>query len=272
MRRASTVRATSGGDPLAAALTELDLQLLKRVCWLRAMTQVQLERLFPDVPERTLRYRTRQLHGLGLLGRTRPYRERGSAPFYLWPTNRADALVRGRPRPRRGERRPPNPLFLDHTTALGELYVVLATHAAAEEGLELVEFAREGEAREAFADADGGARAIAPDARVELRDARGRALSANVELDLGTMTHARLRVKLDGYFAHAASRAHDDAPPPPPVLFLTTSAARAERFDATVERLRDGAPASAQPRIASCDLARRLDALPRVFAALIAAA
>ena len=71
--------------------------------------QDQLGRLFPDVPERTLRYRTRRLHDLGLTGRTRPYRERGSAPNHHWPTRRADCLMRGDPTPRGGERRSQTP-------------------------------------------------------------------------------------------------------------------------------------------------------------------
>lgn len=73
--------------------------------------------------------RTRRLHQLGLAGRTRPYRERGSAPSHHWPTRRADCLMRGDPPPRGGERQQPNPLFLAHAAALTDLYIALATEA-----------------------------------------------------------------------------------------------------------------------------------------------
>jgi hypothetical protein len=77
-------------------------------CTHRVVTQAQLARLFPGVPERTLRYRTRRLHELGLAGRSRPYREQGSAPNHHWPTRRADCLMRGEPTTKGGERqRPP---------------------------------------------------------------------------------------------------------------------------------------------------------------------
>ncbi|MGH2741607.1 MAG: hypothetical protein ACRDN8_03795, partial [Thermoleophilaceae bacterium] len=70
-----------------------------------------------DVPARTLRYRTRRLHRLGLIGRTGPYRERGSAPYHLWPTRAGDAVARGGAAPRGGERREPSPTFIAHAAA-----------------------------------------------------------------------------------------------------------------------------------------------------------
>lgn len=45
------------------------------------------------MPPRTLRYRCNRLSKLGLLGRTRPYRERGSAPHHIWPTRRGEAMA-----------------------------------------------------------------------------------------------------------------------------------------------------------------------------------
>src|SRR4051794_40906936 len=190
---------TAASEPFNLQLSDLDLQLLDIVCGLRVVTQTQLERLNPGVPGRTVRYRTRRLHRLGLLGRTRPYRDSGSAPHHHWPTNRADALIRGERPARRGERRPPNPLFLAHGTALSELFAVL-TEAPR---IELVAFEREGAAREDFHDSEGQHRAIVPDARITLAVEDGRAVVGNVELDLGTMTHARLRKKLSGFLAHA---------------------------------------------------------------------
>jgi hypothetical protein len=69
-----------------ATLTALDRRLLALLGEQRELTQTQLERLLADVPARTLRYRTERLTRLGLLGRSRPYRDKGSAPFHYWPT------------------------------------------------------------------------------------------------------------------------------------------------------------------------------------------
>src|SRR5262249_40560959 len=113
----------------ASGLTETDRQLLDVLCAHRVVRQDQLARLLPKIPEGTLRYRTRRLHDLGLTGRSRPYRERGSAANHHWPTRRADCLMRGEPVPRGGERREPNPVFLAHATALTELYVAVVTDA-----------------------------------------------------------------------------------------------------------------------------------------------
>ncbi len=62
-------------DPGGVALAGLDRRVLEVLCEHRVMTQDQLARLFPDVPERTLRYRTRRLRDLGYAGRTRPYED-----------------------------------------------------------------------------------------------------------------------------------------------------------------------------------------------------
>ena len=219
---------TGRGDALAA-VTEFDRRLLGLLSAHRVLTQSQLERLYPEVPVRTLRYRTARLDALGLLGRSRPYRERGSAPFHLWPTRRADAFVRAGPVPGGGERSEPNPLFLAHTAAVSELYVALVTRADAL-GLCLHAFDREGEAREPF-QARGRKRALAPDALLDLRDGHGRQLLAFVELDLGTMSHARLKTKAAGYAAYAAEAAWTQRHPfCPCLLFLTTSDARAIGF------------------------------------------
>jgi hypothetical protein len=209
-------------DPGGAAIAAIDRRVLEVLCAHRVVTQDQLARLFPEVPHRTLRYRTRRLHDLGYTGRSRPYRERGSAPNYHWPTRRADALMRGDPTPKGGERKQPNPVFLAHAALLTELYVTLAT-SARENGLALKAFVREGEAREPFT-AAGKERALAPDALLVLADSDGRELRAFVELDLGTMSHARLRAKAELYASYASEQAwrerHHYCPP---LLFLTTS-------------------------------------------------
>src|ERR1700689_1761085 len=222
------------------ALTSLDQSLLGVLCAHRVVTQAQLVRLFPDVPERTLRYRTRRLHDLGLTGRSRPYREEGSAPNHHWPTRRADCLMRGDPVPRGGERKRPNPVFLAHATALTEMYVTLATRAG-EASLTLEEYRREGDAREPFTH-ERKDRALAPDAMVILTDSDGREFRAFVEIDLGTMSHARLRHKAELYATYVASEAWREWHPfLPALLFLTTTDIRAGRFlKALAGMLRDG--------------------------------
>jgi Replication-relaxation len=220
-------RASSG--PTAARLAAIDRSVLGVLCAHRVVTQDQLGRLFPGVPERTLRYRTRRLHELGLAGRSRPYRDQGSAPNHHWPTRRADCLMRGEPVPRGGERRAPNPLFLAHAAALTELYVALAAEAG-QVGLAVQEYRREGEARELFKSA-GKERALAPDAMVILIDTYGRKFGAFVEIDLGTMSHTRLRAKAELYAAYAESNAWQERHLfLPALLFLTTTDARATKF------------------------------------------
>ena len=203
--------------------------MLEVLCAHRVVHQDQLGRLFPEIPERTLRYRTRRLHELGLAGRSRPYRDRGSAPNHHWPTRRADCLMRGDPMPRGGERHTPNPVFLAHAAAVTELYVAIYTTARAA-GFEGFGYQREGEAREAFQDGMRE-RALAPDATILLVDKQDRRLGAFVEIDRGTMSHARLRQKAELYAAYAASDAwrkrHQFLPA---LLFLTTTDVRARKF------------------------------------------
>jgi hypothetical protein len=212
-----------------ATVADTDRRLLTLLAEQRVLTQTQLERLLADTPARTLRYRSERLTKLGLVGRSRPYRDKGSAPFHYWPTRASDAFVRGEPTPRGGERTEPNPQFLHHAERLSELYVLLQVQAPTV-GLHLHEFEREGEAREAFR-ADGRERALAPDALVHLHDENGRDLLAFVELDMGTMSHARLKTKAGGYAAYAAEAAWTGSHPfCPCLLFLTTTETRAVAF------------------------------------------
>ena len=130
------------------ALSDLDLRILKLLSRHRVMTQTQLAAVSPGTPIRTLRHRCARLAGAGLVGRTRPYRERGSAPNHLWPTRKGEALACGGPPPRGGERREPNPLFLAHAAGLTEVWVALETTLP--DGVQLARFGREAEAREPF--------------------------------------------------------------------------------------------------------------------------
>ncbi len=180
---------------------------------MRVVTQTQLERLHPVVPGRTMRYRTKRLHQLRLLGRTRPYRDSGSAPHHWWPTRRGDALVRGQAPPRRGERRTPNPLTLSHNAAISELYVVLATEAG-EAGLQFVGIDREADARETFKDPAGRERAIAPDLLIELRDRDGRRLLAHVEPARSPKSRRPSRTRSSTSTSAASSPAPGSSCPP----------------------------------------------------------
>ena len=161
-------------------LTELDLHILGLLSHHRVLTQTQLAAISAGVPARTLRYRCNRLANHGMLGRTRPYRERGSAPHHLWPTRRGEAMACGGPPPRGGERHEPNPLFLAHAAGLSEIYVALETTLP--DGFRLTRFEREADAREPFeTKIKREKRAIAPDAFIEIEDTECRELRAFVE-------------------------------------------------------------------------------------------
>jgi len=179
-------------------LADLDRRLLDLLCSLRVVRQDQFERLFPEVPQRTLRYRMRRLHEHGIAGRSRPYRERGSAPNHHWPTRRGDCLAHGKPTPRGGERSEPRPTFIAHAAAITELYVALATATDPT----LREFDREPRIR--FRDS-GRERTLAPDALVTLANQHDEPSLAFVEMDLATMSHTRLRAKAERYWPDPVS-------------------------------------------------------------------
>jgi hypothetical protein len=247
-----THASSSSGSP---SLSDLDRRILDLLSFLRILTQTQLARLMsPETPPRTIRYRTARLAKLGFVGRTRPYRERGSAPHHLWPTRKGEAIAEGGPPPRGGERREPNPLFLAHAAAISELYVALST--ALPDGLRLAGFEREVEAREAFRGYDGKEHAVAPDAFIHIAEADGRALLALVELDLGTMSTRQLKAKAEGYGEYAKLEGWRKRNQYcPPLLFITTSEKRARSFLATCRRAVD----RHRMLVAACGLARDLD-------------
>jgi Replication-relaxation len=241
---------SSAGNP---SLSDLDHRILDLLSSLRVLTLPQLASLSPETPPRTLRYRTARLAKHGFVGRTRPYRERGSAPHHLWPTRKGDAIANGEPPPRGGERREPNPLFLAHAAGLSELYVVLKTGLP--EGTKLAGFEREGEARETFTTYAREERAIAPGACIDVAEADGRKLYGFVELDLGTMSHRQLKAKAAGYGEYVQLEAWRERNPfCPALLFITTSEKRARSFLAAADREID----SARMLVACVGLARDL--------------
>ena len=134
--------------------------------------------------------------------------------------------MQGQPIPRGGERKQPNPIFLAHTAALTELYVALSRGHRGRASLH----AYHREPREPFTDTKKE-RVLAPDAMVTLTDPNGPKLGAFVEIDLGTMSHTRLRAKAELYAAYAASDACRERHPfVPALLFLTTTDIRASKF------------------------------------------
>jgi hypothetical protein len=249
-------RSRSRSRRQAAPLSDLDLRILSLLSRHRVLTQSQLAAIVPSTPGRTLRYRCARLARSGLAGRTRPYRERGSAPHHLWPTRKGEAVACGGPPPRGGERREPNPLFLAHAAGLTEIYVALETTLP--DRTRLVRFEREAEAREPFSTSvERTKRAIAPDALIEIADADGGLLLAFIELDMGTMSHRRLKQKAAGYAEYARAQAwrkqHRFCPA---LLFVTTTEKRADSFLAAMvkELGRDALLLSC-----ACDLARRIE-------------
>jgi Replication-relaxation len=255
MGRGSTRHGTACRQGREPALSELDLRILGLLSAHRVLTQTQLAAISAGVPARTLRYRCNRLAKHGLLGRTRPYRERGSAPHHLWPTRRGEAMACGGPPPRGGERHEPNPLFLAHAAGLSEIYVALMTTLPA--GFKLTRFEREAEAREPFVTRiKRQKRAIAPDAFIEIEDADGHELLAFIELDMGSMSHRRLKRKAAGYAGYVKAGAWRERHRfCPTLLFLATTEKRARSFLATMRRELDG---DAPLLTSACDLAHGL--------------
>jgi Replication-relaxation len=253
--RAAPSRTRSRCSARTPALSDLDLRILDLLASHRVLTQTQLASINPETPTRTLRYRCARLTREGLAGRSRPYRERGSAPHHFWPTRKGEAIVTGGPPPRGGERREPNPLFLAHAAGLSQVYVALATTLPAE--VKLTRFEREADAREPFASwASREKRAIAPDAFIEITDADGGALLAFVELDLGSMSHRRLKAKAAGYAEYVKAEAWRERHRfCPALLFLTTAEKRARSFLAAMEK---EAGRDSLLLTCGCGLARRL--------------
>jgi hypothetical protein len=233
-------RAGARSSATNPSLSDLDHRILGLLSSLRVLTLPQLASLSPETPPRTLRYRTARLAKHGFVGRTRPYRERGSAPQHLWPTRKGDAIANGEPPPRGGERHEPNPLFLAHAAGLSELYVVLKTELPEE--TRLVLFDREAEAREPFTTYSREERAIAPDACIGVAEADRRKLYGFVELDLGTMSHRQLKAKAAGYAEYVQLEAWRERNPfCPALLFITTSEKRARSFLAAADKEIDSA-------------------------------
>jgi Replication-relaxation len=250
----TTRRRTARSRAKTTPLSDLDLRILSLLSRHRVMTQNQLAAVTPRTPIRTLRHRCARLASAGLVGRTRPYRERGSAPNHLWPTRKGEALACGGPPPRGGERREPNPLFLAHAAGLTEVWVALETTLP--DGTRLARFEREADAREPFTvSVTRRERAIAPDALVEIADTDGQALLAFVELDMGTMSHRRLKQKATGYGDYAKAEAWRERHPfCPALLFVTTTEKRARSFLVAMQR---EAGKDSLLLTCACNLARR---------------
>jgi hypothetical protein len=239
----------------SSALSDLDLRILDLLASHRVLTQTQLASINTETPARTLRYRCARLTREGLAGCSRPYRERGSSPHHFWPTRKGEAIVTGGPPPRGGERHEPNPLFLAHAAGLSEIYVALKTTLPDE--VKLVRFEREADAREPFSTRAGREkRAIAPDAFIEISDADGGSLLAFVELDMGSMSHRRLKAKAAGYAEYVKAEAWRERHRfCPALLFVTATEKRARSFLAAMAK---EAGRDSLLLTCACDLVRRL--------------
>lgn len=219
-----------------------DLTVLHGLAAHRVLTTHQLARVLGRA-QGTVEWRMRRLRAAGLVACTRPPRLSGTAPLHFWLTASGHRLV-GSAGPAR-DPDAPNVLFLAHTTAVAGL--ALALDGAP--GLRLASWRREQEAWEWWRITEGGLfggpRAgdewkLRPDALAVLETAAGEA-HAFVEVDRGTMSHARLRTKLTGYLRYAADRGWDSTHPfCPPLLFLTCSRERAGRVLANACELREG--------------------------------
>lgn len=141
------------------------------------------------------------------------------------------------------------------SSGLTEIYVALETTLPA--GIELARFDREAEAREPCSTlVKREQRAIAPDVFIEITDGDGGPLLAFIELDMGTMSHRRLKQKATGYAEYAKANAWRDRHRfCPALLFLTTTDKRARSFLAAI-----GKELGREALLLTCasDLARRI--------------
>jgi hypothetical protein len=209
--------------------SSLDLVILEHLHRHRVLTTTQLVML-ADRSERTIRYRLERLRRGHLVGRTRPYVASGSAPAHWWLTASGSRLVSGTS-PALG-RAAPKPMFIAHTVAIAGVYVALLRHVA-ESGLRVSGWLRDEESWEEWSGSQGRG-SLCPDALLQAELAVdgevGRA-HAFIEVDLGTMTHARLRAKVLRHREYANAGAWDERYPHcPPLLILTTSETRATTF------------------------------------------
>lgn len=189
-----------------------------------------------SAPLRTVTYRLDRLHRARFVGRTRPYADAGSTPLHWWlmPTAILSAPTL---RPSQARRAIPSAMFLAHAVAIADLWLAL-TRVGPEAGLTLSRWVRDEEAWEEWSGV-GGCGRIAPDAFAELLVGEdGETVPVFVEVDLATMTQARLQAKLRRYARYAQDgvwgERHGTCPA---LLFLTTSAVRASGFLASAEKV-----------------------------------
>jgi hypothetical protein len=222
---------TTRVDPLGGT-DHLILSLLQLH---RVLTTPQLITLTAR-PERTIDYRLSRLRSRGLVDRTRPYAESGSAPYYWWLTRAGARLVEGTsPAPGKGT---PNPLFLRHTAAIAGLFVA-PVDAGPTVGLTLTEWRRDEDAWEDWTHY-GQAGRIRPDAYAEVHlevDGQDDSAGAFIEVDFATMDQARLRAKVARHRRYCQESVWWSRHPCcPALLVVTTSEARVNRFLAGAEK------------------------------------
>lgn len=229
-------------DRSLSQLSALDQTVVDLLAEHRVLTTTQLV-VASCSPERTIDYRLSRLLEIGLVARTRPYRDKGSAPYHWWLS--AKGLKRMGEETTSRPPAEPNPLFLAHTTAVAGLWLALTRSP----WLQLDSWLREEAAREEWRPRSAGwgrsldSYKLTPDATAGLTiqvDGRPGRSAIFWEADLATMTQERLLGKLSRYRRYVEDHQWLGHHPHPPVLLMTTTSnARARRFIAGALRLQN---------------------------------
>lgn len=210
-------------------LTSLDVRICEHLLQHRVLTTPQLV-VLTQRPERTVRYRLESLRRGGSLGRSRPAAPVGSAPAHWWLTAKgmrsisasSPALAKATPRP----------LFMAHTVAIADLYAALL-RLQDRSGTRVRGWERDQDSWEEWR-GRSDRRSLCPDALLQAEldvDGQLGVAEAFIEIDLGTMTQARLQAKATRFREYVADDAWRDLHPRPPLLLiLTISEARAHTF------------------------------------------
>lgn len=198
---------------------ETDHKIIELLSRHRVATTQQIAEIL-DVPERTIRYRLTKLRQWFLVSYERPYSVKGRSANYNFPTRYGDAIARGLPLPRGGDRKDPSVFFLRHSAGITELYCALSRIGKAD-GFELVKFLRETEARETFR-YGGRSTGIVPDVSFVLKKGEVE-YHGLIELDLGTMSGPRITKKLGLYASYVRVNGWEERHPYCPTLFFITT-------------------------------------------------
>ena len=197
-------------------------------------------------------YRLGRLLAAKLVGRVRPYVDCGSAPHHWFLTAAGVSALTGA-RPGRGWSTRPNPLFVAHTVAIADVWLALRDVGPGA-GVRLDRWQRDAEGWVRW-QAGGRDVSLTPDAVAAVRLEDDRSARLLIEVDLGTMTQARLRLKVARYLEWLDRESEEHTA----LLLLTTSEARAANFIGRARALCRKA-SRAWPTVAASSLVRSADA------------